>query len=57
VYETAGPMTLYAGASALALSGGVVAWFALRGPELDAPVTTADDMPADPSLAPPEPLG
>ncbi len=57
VYETAGPMTLYAGASALALSGGVVAWFALRGPELDAPITQADDMPADPSLAPPEPLG
>jgi PPP family 3-phenylpropionic acid transporter len=57
VYETAGPMTLYAGASALALSGGVVAWFALRGPELDAPMTTDDDMPADPSFAPPEPLG
>ena len=57
VYETAGPMTLYAGASALALSGGVVAWFALRGPELDAPITQADDMPADPSIAPPEPLG
>ena len=57
VYETAGPMTLYAGASALALSGGVVAWFALRGPELDAPFTQADDMPADPSFAPPEPLG
>jgi hypothetical protein len=48
---------LYAGASALALAGGVVAWFALRGPELDAPVTPADDMPADPALAPPEPLG
>ena len=31
VYETAGPMTLYAGASAVALGGGVVAWFALRG--------------------------
>lgn len=57
VYENAGPMTLYAGASALALAGGVVAWFALRGPELDAPVTPADDMPADPALAPPEPLG
>lgn len=57
VYETAGPMTLYAGASALALCGGVVAWFALRGPELDAPVTQLDDMPADPSIAPPEPLG
>ncbi|HVF07542.1 MAG TPA: MFS transporter [Actinomycetota bacterium] len=57
VYETAGPMTLYAGASALALAGGVVAWFALRGPELDAPVTPDDDMPADAALAPPEPLG
>ena len=57
VYETAGAMTLYAGASALALSGGVVAWFALRGPELDAPVTEDDDVRADPSIAPPEPLG
>ena len=57
VYETAGPMTLYAGASALALAGGVVAWFALRGPELDRPLTEADDVPADPSIAPPEPLG
>jgi PPP family 3-phenylpropionic acid transporter len=57
VYETAGPMTLYSGASALALSGGVVAWFALRGPALDRPVTAADDVPADPSIAPPEPLG
>ena len=57
VYERAGPMTLYAGASALALAGAVVAWFALRGPELDRPVTDADDVPADPSIAPPEPLG
>jgi len=57
VYETAGPMTLYAGASALALSGAVVAWFALRTPELDRPLTDADDLPADPSIAPPEPLG
>jgi MFS family permease len=57
VYETAGPMTLYAGASAVALGGGVVAWFALAGPELDRPLTPADDVPADPSIAPPEPLG
>ena len=57
VYEHLGTMTLYAGASALALSGGVVAWFALRTPELDRPLTEADDVPADPSIAPPEPLG
>jgi MFS transporter, PPP family, 3-phenylpropionic acid transporter len=57
VYETAGPMPLYAGASAVALGGGVVAWFALAGPELDRPLTPADDVPADPSIAPPEPLG
>ncbi|MGH2538949.1 MAG: MFS transporter [Actinomycetota bacterium] len=57
VYESAGPMTLYAGASAVALGGGVVAWLALRGPELDRPLTVADDVPADPSIAPPEPLG
>jgi MFS family permease len=57
VYEAAGPMTLYAGASTLALAGAVVAWFALRGPELDRPLTAADDVPADPAIAPPEPLG
>ena len=57
VYESAGPMTLYAGASTLALAGAVVAWFALRGPELDRPLTAADDVPADPTIAPPEPLG
>ena len=57
VYETSGAMTLYAGASVLALAGGVVAWFALRGPELDRPLNEADDVPADPSIAPPEPLG
>jgi len=57
VYEHLGTMTLYAGASALALSGGLVAWFALRTPELDRPLTEADDVPADPSIAPPEPLG
>jgi MFS transporter, PPP family, 3-phenylpropionic acid transporter len=57
VYESAGPVTLYAGASALALAGGVVAWLALRTPELDRPLSMADDVPADPSIAPPEPLG
>jgi predicted MFS family arabinose efflux permease len=57
VYESAGPVALYSGASALALSGAVVAWFALRTPELDRPITPADDVPADPAIAPPEPLG
>jgi hypothetical protein len=34
-----------------------VAWFTLRGPELDRPTTPADDPPADPAAAPLEPLG
>ena len=34
VYQHAGATTLYVGASALALLGGVVAWFALSTPEL-----------------------
>ncbi len=37
VYQHAGPAVLYAGASALALAGGVVAWFALSTPTLSAP--------------------
>jgi PPP family 3-phenylpropionic acid transporter len=57
VYEHLGTMTLYAGASSLALSGGLVAWFALRTPALDRPLSEYDDVPADPSIAPPEPLG
>ncbi len=55
VYEHAGPVVLYTGASALALAGAVVAWFALAVPELDRP--GADDVPADPAFSPPEPLG
>jgi predicted MFS family arabinose efflux permease len=57
VYQHAGPVVLYSGASALALGGATVAWFALSGPALDAPITEADDRPADTSVAPPEPLG
>ena len=57
VYQHAGPTVLYAGASALALAGGAVAWFALRTPDLDRPTTEADDLPADTAAAPPEPLG
>ncbi len=57
VYQHAGPVVLYSGASALALGGAAVAWFTLRGPELDRPTTPADDPPADPAAAPLEPLG
>ena len=57
VFEHAGPTVLYLGASGLALAGAVVAWFALAVPVLDAPVTEADDPPADTSTAPLEPLG
>ncbi len=55
VYEHAGAVTLYSGASALALAGAVVAWFTLATPALDAP--GAEDPPADVRAAPPEPLG
>ena len=57
VYEHAGTTVLYSGASALAVSGAAVAWFALRTPELERPTTEADDPPADPAAAPLEPLG
>jgi MFS transporter, PPP family, 3-phenylpropionic acid transporter len=57
MYEHLGPVVLYSSASALAVAGGIVAWFALAVPALDAPVTDADDLPADPHAAPFEPLG
>jgi PPP family 3-phenylpropionic acid transporter len=41
VYEHAGPVVLYSGASALALGGGVVAWFALSTPALSQPSAEA----------------
>jgi hypothetical protein len=37
VYESAGTVALYAGASFLAMSGAVVAWFALSEPALADP--------------------
>ena len=37
VYQHAGPVVLYSGASALALGGAAVAWFALRGPRAGPP--------------------
>jgi PPP family 3-phenylpropionic acid transporter len=57
VYQHLGPGVLYAGASTLALSGAVVAWFALKIPELDRPLAPGEDPPADVSTAPVEPLG
>jgi PPP family 3-phenylpropionic acid transporter len=61
VYQHAGPLVLYVGASALALAGAVTAWFTLNVPELDDPAAAgepwADDLPADAVVAPPEPLG
>jgi MFS transporter, PPP family, 3-phenylpropionic acid transporter len=58
VYQHAGPVTLYCGASALAIAGGATAWFTLNIQELDEPgALSADDLPADPHTAPPEPLG
>ena len=37
VYQHAGPVVLYSGASALALGGGAAAWVALSPPELSSP--------------------
>jgi MFS family permease len=45
VYQHLGPGVLYASASALALSAGVVAWFALRVPELDRPAPGEEEEP------------
>jgi MFS family permease len=57
IYQHAGAVTLYSLASACAVAGAITAWFALAVPVLDAPVTDADDPPADTSAAPLEPLG
>ena len=57
IYQHSGPVMLYSISSGLAVAGAVTAWFALAIPVLDAPVTDADDPPADPSVAPLEPLG
>jgi MFS transporter, PPP family, 3-phenylpropionic acid transporter len=57
VYQHAGPVVLYTGASILALAGATVAWFALRGPQLDRAPLPSEDPPADPASAPLEPLG
>lgn len=61
VYQHAGALVLYVGASTLALAGAVTAWFTLNVPELDDPAAAgepwADDLPADAAVAPPEPLG
>jgi PPP family 3-phenylpropionic acid transporter len=58
VYQHLGAVVLYSGASVLALSGGVVAWFALRIPALEeTPPGGDDDFAADVVVAPHEPLG
>lgn len=57
VFQRAGPVVLYSGASALALAGGAVAWFALATPLLDRPLAPGEDPPAERVAAPPEPLG
>jgi MFS transporter, PPP family, 3-phenylpropionic acid transporter len=44
VYQRLGPGVLYAAASALALSAGVVAWFALRVPALDQPRPVEEEI-------------
>jgi MFS transporter, PPP family, 3-phenylpropionic acid transporter len=57
IYQHAGTVVLYSIASGLAVAGAITAWFALAVPSLDAPLTEADDRPADPAAAPLEPLG
>jgi PPP family 3-phenylpropionic acid transporter len=42
VFGRLGALALYAGASALTLSGGIAAWFALATPELDEPSPDVD---------------
>lgn len=44
VYQHAGTMVLYSGASALALAGAVVAWFALSTPQLAEPGIAGPDV-------------
>jgi MFS family permease len=44
VFGRLGALALYAGASALTLSGGIVAWFALATPELDEPSSEVDGV-------------
>jgi PPP family 3-phenylpropionic acid transporter len=48
VYQHLGPGVLYASASVLALSAGVVAWFALRVPALDRPAPGEEEEPPVP---------
>ena len=42
VYQHAGPLVLYVGASVLALAGAVTAWFTLNVPELDDPAAAGE---------------
>ena len=42
VYQHAGTVVLYSGASGLALAGAVVAWFALSTPQLAEPESGPD---------------
>jgi MFS family permease len=44
VYQYAGPVALYAGASALAVAAGLVAWFALSTPALSRPESAAEPV-------------
>ncbi len=49
VYQHAGTVVLYSGASALAVAGGIVAWFALSTPSLAEPEVVAPPPGPDPS--------
>ena len=44
VYQHAGTLVLYVGASALALAGAVVAWFALSTPALSEPGVPGEEI-------------
>jgi hypothetical protein len=55
LYDRAGTMVLYAFASALALCGAVISWFALATPTLDGPAPeVAVGLAAEPPPAPGE---
>lgn len=56
VYQEAGPVVLYAGASVLAVGGGIAAWFALSTPALSRPSAEVPEVEAgaqpEPGLVP-----
>jgi hypothetical protein len=55
VFQNLGPLTLYVGASSLAVAGAVAAWFALSSPSVSLPQGDVDAL-AVPGSPRPEPF-